>query len=604
MATLGFRMLGLAGALLVVGGAQASTPPLDLARGLYVPGEILVRFRPGTDSQMRAHVVGSRGDQVLREVGRSGVVRVKLAPGQTVAAALDAYQRDPDVAYVQPNYRYRAFAVPNDPQYGQLWGLRNTGQSIAGGSYASNNPGVAGRDMGAEAAWDLETDCSSVVVAVLDTGVNYDHEDLAPNMWNGLPNHGDDFIDGDGDPMDEHGHGTHVAGTIGAVGNNGIGTTGVCWRVQLMAVRVLDAAGSGTTASIAAGIDFAVTEGAKVINLSLGGPSSDAVLSSAILRARDEGVVVVAAAGNEGSNNNTSPRYPCNFAHDNIVCVAALDQAYGLASFSNYGSTTVDVGAPGTNILSTWSGIVQTFVDDFNTGGVLDWTAAPVGGWAYASKPLGAPGGGSVTMPMLLNPSMWPDVVYGNNRDDRVYKTFDLAGVDAATVSFAFFADTEPGADFFRVAYSPAGGDPFAGGTLLESIDGSTDNFSDFREYDIADCVTATCTIGFQLLTDSAGQDLGVGIFEFGINTLQLDTARYEVVNGTSMAAPHVSGLAALLFAYNPEYGYLDVVESIKNGGTPVAVLTDRTTTGRAANAMGSLAYIRPPTGVVATPEP
>ena len=603
MAALGYRMLGLAGALLVVGGAQASTPPLDLARGLYVPGEILVKFRPEVAPGVRARAIGARGNQMLREVGRSGVVRVMLAPGETVAAALDAYQRDPDVEYAQPNYRYRAFAVPNDPRYGQLWGLRNTGQSIAGGSYPANNPGVAGRDMGAEAAWDLETDCSSVIVAVLDTGVNYDHEDLAPNMWNGSPNHGDDFIDGDGDPMDEHGHGTHVAGTIGAVGNNGLGTTGVCWRVQLMAVRVLDAAGWGTTASIAAGIDFAVDQGAKVINLSLGGPSADAVLSSAILNARDEGVVVVAAAGNEGNNNNTSPRYPCNFPHDNIVCVAALDQAYALASFSNFGSTAVDVGAPGTNILSVWPGIVQTITDTFNVGGVLDWTAAPVGGWVYGSRTLGGPGG-PVVLPMLLNPSTWPSGLYGNNRDDRVYKTFNLAGADSATVSFAFFADTQPGADFFRVAYSPAGGDPFAGGVVLESIDGATNDLSDFREYDIADCVTATCTIGFQLLTDAAGQDLGVGIFEFGINTLELATNRYGILNGTSMAAPHVSGLAALLFAYNPNYGYLDVVESIKNGGTPVAALTTRTTTGRAVNAMGSLAYIRPPTGVAVVPQP
>ena len=345
-----------------VAAAPFAPPTLaGAAASLYVPDEVLVKFKPTASMQARMGAMAARGHSVVANLNQPGWAQVKFLAGQTMETALTAYRNDPDVEYVQPNYIYRATAVPNDTQYGQLWAFRNTGQTVTTGTYAPN-AGTVGNDMNIELAWSRITDCTSVVVAVLDSGVNYNHQDLAANMWNGgssFPNHGHDFADNDNDPMDPSGHGTHLAGIIGAVGNNGTGTAGVCQKASIMAVRVLDAAGNVTTATALQGISFAVTNGARVINMSfVGGGSFDQLFSDAITNAQNSDVVVVVAAGNETSDNDAagSARYPCNFTQPNLVCVTALDQNYALANFSNWGASSVDVGAPGTNILSTWAG--------------------------------------------------------------------------------------------------------------------------------------------------------------------------------------------------------------------------------------------------------
>ncbi len=375
--------------------AQVSAAPFvspaltGWATSQYVPGEVLVKFKPAAIAQERTASVAALGHTVLAHLERTGWTHVKLAAGQSVTEALVAYQNDPNVDAVQPNYIYRAAAVPNDTQYAQLWAFKNTGQIITTGTY---NPtaGTTGDDMNVEPAWGHITDCSSVVVAVVDSGVNYNQEDLAANMWNGgfnFPNHGFDYVDSDNDPMDLNGHGTHVAGIIGAAGNNAKGTTGICWKASIMAVRVLDATGSGSDATIIQGIDFAITNGARVISMSLGSDGSlDPAFSNAITTAQANDVVVIVSAGNRAKDNDTgAAHYPCNFTQPNLVCVAALDQNYALASFSNWGATSVDVGAPGTNILSTWAGAATTMPDNFNTGGALNWTTSG-GGWTYGQR--------------------------------------------------------------------------------------------------------------------------------------------------------------------------------------------------------------------------
>jgi subtilisin family serine protease len=344
--------------------AQVAAAPLAprtfpaAAASQYVPGEVLVKFRPTAGTQGRMASAAARGHAVLANLDLPGWAQIRVGVGQTVEAALSSYRDDPGVEYVQPNYIYRAAAAPNDSLYGQLWAFKNVGQ--------------AGNDMNIEPAWGHITDCSSVVVAVLDTGVNYNHQDLAANMWNGgsgIPNHGHDFVDSDNEPMDLSGHGTHVAGTIGAVGNNGTGTTGVCQRASIMAVRVLNTLGQATTATAIRGIAFAVTNGARVINMSfIGGGSFDPLFSDAITNAQNADVVVVVVAGNDTGDVDgvSGARYPCNFTQPNLVCVAALDQNYALASFSNWGASSVDVGAPGTNILST-GGSAELSNTSYNT---------------------------------------------------------------------------------------------------------------------------------------------------------------------------------------------------------------------------------------------
>lgn len=558
-----------------VGAASAARARLDAAQ--HVPDEVLVKFRPDIAAGNRLAAVAARGHSLLADLGKPRWVRVGIGAGQTVERALAAYREDPGVEYAQPNFFYRTAAAPNDTQYGQLWAFQ---------------------DMNMEKAWDRITDCGGVVVAVVDSGVNYNQEDLAANMWNGgtaHPNHGVDFVDGDNDPMDLHGHGTHVAGIIGAVGNNARGTTGVCWSASVMAVRVVDATGIGTTANILQGVNFAVANRAKVINMSLGGGAFDQAFSDAVTSAQSADVVVVVAAGNEAANNDggTTPTYPCNFPHPNIVCVAALDQGDLLATFSNYGTTSVDVVAPGTDILSTWAGTAGVVTDNLTSGWTTSTTTA--GGWAFGTLSLDG-----VPTAFLLDPAAYPSAQYNNATDDRVRKSFNLAGIDAARLELAAAINVVNG-DHFRVGYAVAGGDPFAGGTVADDVTGiSTYPNLIPGEWDISDCIGANCSVGFQLQSDPLQTDRGVAITMFGIRTLTLDATSYAVSSGTSMATPEVAGLAALLRAYNPRYSYTEVVNAILQGGRPVAALDGKTATGKAIDAVSSLAYINPPTGLAA----
>jgi len=269
--------------------------------------------------------------------------------------------------YVEPNWILQAFAQPNDSAFsdGRLWGLRNYGQS----------GGTSGIDANVVPAWDLSTGSSEVIVAVIDSGVRYTHSDLAPNMWKNpgeIPNNGRDddgngYVDDvygikseswgsgiSGDPMDDNGHGTHVAGTIGAVANGGGPAVGVAWQVKLMALKFLTAGGSGVTDDAITCIDYAIANGARIINASYGGGPYSQASKDAIVRANQAGILFVAAAGNDEKNNDWSSSYPCGYDVENVLSVAAINRHGALAWFSNYGRTQVDIGAPGEEIFSTW----------------------------------------------------------------------------------------------------------------------------------------------------------------------------------------------------------------------------------------------------------
>lgn len=573
-------------------------------KAAYVEGEILVRFKPNMSTNMQQSIVANVSNNPIKLVSkRMKLSKIKLRSNEDVSAAIAAYKNNPNIEFAQPNYIYYASALPNDTNFNTLWGMKNTGQTIADTSYSINNPGTTGYDIDVESAWNEITDCRAAVVAVLDTGINYTHEDLNTNMWDGTGagylKHGYDFVDNDSDPMPtgaREDHGTHVAGIIGAVGNNSSGVAGVCWQASIMSVRVLGANGSGTVAGIIQGIEFAVDNGAKVINMSLGGEQSfDFLYNEAITYARTNDVVVVVAAGNGGSDgvsdnndgfggdgNSNTAYQPCNFSQDNLLCVAALDQSYSLASFSNYGSTSVDIGAPGTNVLSSYAG--QQLTDDFTT----DWLAVG-SGWAT---------GICSSRNALFNPFDWcTDGKYTSNADDKYYKTFNLTGALVAELSYYAQRYTEPDVDFFFTSMKSTGGDPFSGGgSILLNISG-TDTGSSLT-HDISSCNTSTCTLGFRLTTDSSTINFGVAVDTFKIRTLQTNSTSYYSINGTSMSSPHVAGIATMIRAYNPNYTYSQTVEAIKNGGEAVAALSGKTTTGRAANAMGSLVYITKPTGV------
>lgn len=330
-----------------------------------VPGQVLVKSRGpavagGAGARLQGQGPGLQvpaGARIVKPLALPGWHLVELPPGMPSREAIRWFRERPEIQSVEPNQRYRLHAAPSDPQWPWLHGLT---------------------EIGAPAAWESGTGRSNIVVAVLDTGVDTRHPDLAENLWrntdeiagNGIDDDkngiiddvfGADFADDDGDPEDDAGHGTHVAGTIGAVANNGRGVAGVCWQVRVMAVRVLRADGSADTPGFLSAFSYVVAmkrRGADVraINCSWGGGSASAALKEAIQEAGAAGILVVCSAGNDRQNNDVLPTFPAGYDCPEILSVAASGTCDELANFSNYGRTTVHLGAPGRDILSTFRG--------------------------------------------------------------------------------------------------------------------------------------------------------------------------------------------------------------------------------------------------------
>lgn len=613
--------------------AQNYLPAIIPKGAQYKHGELLVKFKPGLTNLAKATTLrvlddipmadmsaqGGGAFATLSAVDDSGLMKVKFSKSKPIATALAELQADPNVELVQPNFRYQISTVPNDTSYSQLWGLKNTGQVITAANGPTtpktedNSTGITpGNDMGMESAWNYITNCRSTIVAVVDTGINYNQEDLIDNMWDGgatFPHHGYNYVDDTTDPMDTNGHGTHVAGTIGAVGNNGKGTTGVCWDASIMAVKVMNSTGAGYTSDIIQGINFAVTHGAKVINLSIGGPNStDASFSNVITTAQTNGVLIVAAAGNSAVNNDVPALadYPCSFTHTNVLCVAALTQKYNLASFSNYGATSVDVGAPGINIVSPWPGTQTTVLDDMTGGWTFSTTTSS--GWGY--KTFTETSG---TYSAIVNPANYDGSTqqYVNSTDDRAFKSYNLSAYNSAALYYRLQGDMET-TDPLNVFISTSSGDPMAGtGTQIDRIVGTTSGARVTESYDISNFMSTTTVVGFQLSTDAATTNFGAKIAFLYFRTLALNANTYNVLSGTSMATPHVAGLATMLFAFNPNFTYADVINAIKSSGTTVTGdatdgskgLVGKTVTGKAVNGIQALGYITAPTGVSAYAE-
>lgn len=326
---------------------------------------ILVKFKAGVSQSRMNRVFRNAGSRQNRNFSShlvKGLRRADLGRGRSMSSTLRRLRSDRNVEYAEPNYILTAYVVPNDAQFSSLWGLDNSGQT----------GGVADADIDAPEAWNLQVG-SDVIIAVVDSGVDYNHPDLVGNIWsnraeipnNGLDDDGNgyvddvrgwDFANNDNDPMDDNNHGTHVAGTIAAKGNNGQGVVGVNWSAQIMPLKFLTRTGSGTTADAIAAIDYAVANGARVINASWGGGPYSAAMFSALSAANNAGVLFVAAAGNDGANTDNNPSYPADYDLPNVISVAATDDADTLAGFSNFGANSVDLGAPGVNILSTTPG--------------------------------------------------------------------------------------------------------------------------------------------------------------------------------------------------------------------------------------------------------
>jgi thermitase len=353
----------LAAAILVVSAVSVRFSAQTPNTASFVAGEILVKFRPGTPASARAEAHKQAQGIVLDEISGRGVVRVGI-PGGDESAAISRYRRNPNVVYAEPNFIRRipmlvshtpgSDVLPGDHYFDEQWALHNTGQLFYCIPFLDDKlclfVGTPDADIDAPEAWANSMNGLGVTVAVLDSGVDYNHPDLAVNYVGGY-----DFFSNDGDPMDDHGHGTHVAGTIAAAMNNLTGNpaeeegiVGVAPRAKILAYKVCGSDGTCSDFAVQQAIARAITDGAQIINMSLGSIDLSQSLAEAVQDAWTAGLVIVAGAGNNGT---TDAFYPAAF--DNVVSVAAFDEDHRRPSFSNYGSW-VDISAPGNVIFSTY----------------------------------------------------------------------------------------------------------------------------------------------------------------------------------------------------------------------------------------------------------
>jgi len=338
---------------------DAATEGPVVEQQAFVHGEIIVRYHKEVAEDAEEGVLNRHKLSRIRRHPALRVDHLAIDDTTDVMDKIAQLEQDPDVLYAEPNYLYYPCDLPNDWSY-RSWGVHNDG------SY-----GVADADIDAREAWNITTGSRDVVVAVIDTGVDWDHPDLNGNLWvneaeqNGTAGVDDDHngyvddmigwdvVDNDNNPNDSDGHGTHVSGIVGAVGDNGTGIVGVNWRVSLMGLRYLGPYGGSTSDAVEA-IEYAVDNGADVINASWGSTGYSYSIRDAISYANDHDVLFVAASGNEGRNSNSQGFYPASYNLPNIVSVASTTYNDRLASSSNYGSASVDLGAPGEPIYSTY----------------------------------------------------------------------------------------------------------------------------------------------------------------------------------------------------------------------------------------------------------
>jgi subtilisin family serine protease len=541
----------------------------------YVDGEVLVKFKKNTDPQRTARI-SQELDVVIaheyhglskRTQRRYALLRAKRAssgsragrPERSTWEMVRILMKDPSVEAVSPNY-YRTWSVlPDDTYFERQWGLHNTGQS----------DGLVDADIDAPEAWDRQTDCSSVILASLDSGVDYSHLDLLENMWvnpgeiadNGVDDDNNGFIDDvhgidtgeeDSDPMDKNGHGTHTAGTMAAVGNNGIGVAGVCWDARIMAVKAEDGEGNIKDSDLIQGIDYVtmmkVDQGHNIvaINASWGSFAYDPILSDAIAAAGDTGIVFVAAAGNNGIDTDDYPHYPSSFDLWNILSVASSDARDSLSDFSNHGWFSVDLAAPGETIWSTLPGYHydpapgDIFFDDMESGSTHWTTSGTENTWAISDEK-------AYSGSYAWNDSPWADyqdvyTVLTLNHD------IDLTAYQDTTVHLGFWAAYHFHYiyDRCRVQISADGGS-----TWTETLVQFEDQHPEWKLYSYPipeNFKTASFRMRFMMDTNSSGPADGICIDNIGIGDVGTGPSdRYDAKDGTSMAAPHVTGAAGLL---------------------------------------------------------
>jgi len=530
----------------------------------YVPGEALVMFKAGATSSsasLAAASVNASDHRVFsalsRTVGRQvALVRSPGTPTEELIARLGSM---PDVEAAEPNYIRRVFAtVPDDTYFGNQWGLLNTGSS----------GGVKGADISAPDGWDIRKAVHGKVVAILDTGADLSHPDLAANLWrDGNGKSGYDFVNNDDDPEDDNGHGTHVAGIIGAVGNNSLGVSGVAWNVKMIPLKIGDGVGRVFSSAEIAAMDWILEKkdaGVDIVavNASYGGYAPSLVQQNAISGLANKGIIFVAAAGNESNNTDLNPSYPACYNLPNIISVAATDKYDTLSDFSNFGKGTVHLAAPGESILSTYTSYSPAIGDPFFDG-ILD-----IARWIHGAGEGSVDGWSAGTFdsrPVLMSGYEADNISWILPKDP-----IDLSDTleEHIVLGFPAALDIVEGEDFVRVYFSSDNG---AAWTEVYEISADTEyNFIDFRLSVSDSFKTPEFLFKIELETGSTGAGLnGIMIGETGVGGAE---SIYSSLDGTSMAAPFVTGAVALAASQFPDQSprtrileNVDTIDSLKN---------------------------------------
>ena len=559
-------------------------------------GEAIVIMKKGYVISESLKALSQAGDQIQRRSTISSSHdenTVTLVSGNISTKDLvNKLEGNSKVKSVSENYSRTINALPNDPRFSDLWAMNNSGQKV------NEKTGTAGADINAAEAWDIDTG-SDAVIAVLDTGVFYQHEDLVANMWinaaevagDGIDNDGNGFVDdiygydfaaelngaNDSDPSDIDGHGTQVAGIIGAKGNNGIGVSGINWDIKIMALKVFRPNMQTRDSDIIEAINYILMmkqRGVNIVavNASYGSPSGSQKdpMNEAIKSLGRAGIVFVAAAGNNGS---ASVHYPAAYDAKNIVSVAATDQNDALAETSNYSFTSVDLAAPGTNILTTTMGIAvvtPSILNDDIESGDSNWVAT--GTWAVTEDE------------SMSATHAWSDSPDGNYADKSDTSLTSATDIDLSTkmgqdigLGMCMKYDIEDGWDYLYVEVS---GDSGTNWNTLKAFTG-TDMKWGCYSYAIPETVkTAHFKMRFRLKTDMRVAGDGAYIDNIGIGSITPQASTYAFDDSTSMAAPHVTGSIALIAKQFPDETIPYRVNRVLSGAYSLASLSEKVAAG------------------------
>ena len=561
-----------------IGGIQTILPDPP-----YVEGSILVQAAKSPDGSVQSlsdihAAIGASIERDYNNAGIPGLSLVRLPEGMKVPDAITYYTSVPGVAYAEPDYYAIVLQTPDDPEFWRQWGLSNTGSPFK----ENTTPGIPGADISATSAWDDTTDTNGIIIAVIDTGVDIGHPDLVDNIWSytgsGTLLHGINIIEEKTvEPWDDFGHGTHCAGIIGMVGNNGLGGAGVAWNTTILPIKVMDYQGHGKLSDIALGMAYATLYNASVVSCSFGTEYSR-VMEDII---RQSPALFVCAAGNFEVDLNIYPQYPSCFNFSNLITIAATDAQDTMSWFSNYGNRTVHVGAPGSDIYSTIPS-VYSYTPVFSDPEFSEQNFSITGDWTLES--------GSMPGELPYIHVVIPEFSESNSLVIELIQPVYIPDetVDAAHLVWDTKGDFK-GYQVIEYSYDRKVWTPLLDSNKKFTKDDWKQDFHQLTSVETDSSVFVRFTYYHD---DDSRADYAIRNIRIGFRGGVLEP-KYKYMDGTSMATPMVAGIAGLIKGKKPDLSAGEVKQVIMDTADPLPSLRDTTITGRRVNLSAALKSLK-----------